>query len=149
MLRNALVLVGVFALGCLLTGLAMIAAGGGRRAARSPALPAGATRPVEAAGLLPALAIDATLAYDIYCSIGPERKMVYLGARVVGFVGDGLRTDAEVDSSSSGPSFVSYSSDRDRSFFRGWLVLRLPDGRKVYLPADAVQYFEEARVEKP
>jgi hypothetical protein len=69
----------------------------------------------------------------VYCTFFRDEPTVFRDCRIVGFTG---RSDGQ------GARF-GFSSEYGRHFDQ-WLVLKLADGRLVYIPPSAVRYIEES-----
>lgn len=144
MIRNALILIGVFVLGTTaLMGLLV---------ATSPRLPAGAVPPRPEAKKVDQSSFHVSPGnrYDVYCSFRSGEPSVYRGCMFLGFTDRGLEIGEPAASSegSGGSSYLSLSSSSDGygvDHFKHWLVLQLNDGRKAFFPPSAVLYFEEAQ----
>jgi hypothetical protein len=76
------------------------------------------------------LVIDFTKRYNLVCREG-QTSRTYQGCRVLGYTGDTVR---EADGSLS----KTYSQ------FERWLVIRLLDGRRVFLSPSSIAFLEEA-----
>jgi hypothetical protein len=65
---------------------------------------------------------------------------------ILGFTARGL-APAESQGGGGGSGFISSGGPGRRQYFEEWLALRLADGRLAYIPANSVEYIEEARCE--
>ena len=115
-------------------------------AARGPRLPA-AARAGEApkqGTAAQSFHVEIDRPYDVHCTLVSQSPTAYLNCRILGFTARGLGgVNAAAPPTSSG--FSSSSYDRGAPYFDDWLVLRLSDGRRAYIPANAVNYIEEPR----
>jgi hypothetical protein len=80
-----------------------------------------------------AIAINFGQRFDIHTRLG-DQDTDFKNCKIVGFV-EGEET---VGDGSWGSSSKFYA------FSRGWLVIEKPDGRRAYVPASSVVYFEDA-----
>jgi hypothetical protein len=78
--------------------------------------------------------IDFNQRFDLHTQLRNE-AVVFKGCRIVGFV--------EGDDSDGGSGW-NPSAKLFATFSRGWLVIEQSDGRRAYVPAGSIVYFEDA-----
>lgn len=75
------------------------------------------------------LSLDFTNRFNIYWN-SMATNLVFSGCKIIGFTG-------ESEEGGSSP-YSRYA------FFTSWIVLEKKDGRRVYLPAQSIEYMEDA-----
>jgi hypothetical protein len=84
------------------------------------------------------IAIDFERRFTLHTQLGNE-KIDFTGCKIVGFV------DAEAAAqAAAAKSWNPSGSIRFFSHSGGWIVIEQHDGRRAYVPANAVIYFEDA-----
>jgi hypothetical protein len=79
--------------------------------------------------------------YDLYCSFFREEVKEFRDCKILGFTG---RDEEPAGSGSLIFSSPSGSGSYSERYFDHWLVLELSDGRRAYIPLNAVRYIEQA-----
>jgi len=97
------------------------------RESRNPPRMAGQSVPHEA------ISIDFGKRFDLHTRLGDE-AIDFKSCKIVGFV----------EGEDAGGAGSWNPSSKFGSFSRGWLVIEKPDGRRAYVPASSVIYFEDA-----